>query len=203
MARETCSYALGAVTRAHQEPSPDSTICSVRGAGCGLRVSVETYMAPKASLQCKRCQRFGHTQRNCGYAPRCLAYDVTPLCSTPKQQFKCCRCEAKAALAKRGPTERRQAYGAAGRHAAPEKSTTGPSAEQESRTRLEPCRPRGLVVKATLSSEPQPTPRSITEPHKRAQLTESSKMGKTTQLAPKVTEAPKQATVTKQEKGEY
>ena len=111
--------------------------------------------------------------------------------------------EAKAALAKRGPTERRQAYGAAGRHAAPEKSTTGPSAEQESRTRLEPCRPRGLVVKATLSSEPQPTPRSITEPHKRAQLTESSKMGKTTQLAPKVTEAPKQAPVTKQEKGEY
>ena len=30
---------------------------------CGLRVSVETYVAPKAPLQCKRCQRFGHTQR--------------------------------------------------------------------------------------------------------------------------------------------
>jgi hypothetical protein len=24
-------------------------------------------------LQCKRCQRFGHTQRKCGYAPRCVA----------------------------------------------------------------------------------------------------------------------------------
>jgi len=27
---------------------------------CGLRVSVESYVAPKGPLQCKRCQRFGH-----------------------------------------------------------------------------------------------------------------------------------------------
>ena len=40
---------------------------------CGLRVSVKSYMAPKSPVQCKRCQRFGHTQRNCGYAPRCVA----------------------------------------------------------------------------------------------------------------------------------
>ena len=33
---------------------------------CGLRVSVESYVAPKGALQCKCCQRFGHTQRNCG-----------------------------------------------------------------------------------------------------------------------------------------
>jgi hypothetical protein len=32
----------------------------------GLRVTVETYLAPKGPLQCKRCQRFGHTQHNCG-----------------------------------------------------------------------------------------------------------------------------------------
>ena len=31
---------------------------------CGLRVSVESYVAPKGLL---RCKRFGHTQRNCGY----------------------------------------------------------------------------------------------------------------------------------------
>lgn len=31
------------------------------------------YVAPKEPLQCKRCQRFGHTQLNCGYAPRCIA----------------------------------------------------------------------------------------------------------------------------------
>jgi hypothetical protein len=30
----------------------------------GLRVSVESYVAPKGPLQCKRCQRFVHTQRN-------------------------------------------------------------------------------------------------------------------------------------------
>jgi hypothetical protein len=30
---------------------------------CGLRISVETYVAPKGPMQCKRCQRFGHTQR--------------------------------------------------------------------------------------------------------------------------------------------
>jgi hypothetical protein len=31
---------------------------------CGLRVSVESYLTPKGSLQCKRCQRFRHTQQN-------------------------------------------------------------------------------------------------------------------------------------------
>jgi len=30
----------------------------------GLRVSVESYLSPKGPMQCKRCQRFGHTQRN-------------------------------------------------------------------------------------------------------------------------------------------
>jgi hypothetical protein len=39
---------------------------------CGLRVQVEKYVAPKGPLQCKRCQRFRHTQRNCGCAPRCV-----------------------------------------------------------------------------------------------------------------------------------
>ena len=40
---------------------------------CGLRVSVESYVAPKRPLQFQRCQRFGHTQRNYGYASRCVA----------------------------------------------------------------------------------------------------------------------------------
>jgi len=38
-----------------------------------LRVSVESYVAPKGPLQCKRCQRIGHRQRKCVYAPRCVA----------------------------------------------------------------------------------------------------------------------------------
>jgi len=36
---------------------------------CGLRVSVELYVAPKGPLQCKRGLRFGHNQGNCGHAP--------------------------------------------------------------------------------------------------------------------------------------
>ena len=40
---------------------------------CGLRVSVESNLAPKGPMQCKRCQLLRHTQRNCGYAPRCVA----------------------------------------------------------------------------------------------------------------------------------
>jgi hypothetical protein len=62
---------------------------------CGLRVSVETYIAPKAPLQCKRCQRLGYTQRNCGYTPRCVACGEphsSGECSTPRQQLKCSSC---------------------------------------------------------------------------------------------------------------
>ena len=36
-------------------------------------MTVESYVAPKGLLKCRRCQRFGHTQRNCGYSPRCVA----------------------------------------------------------------------------------------------------------------------------------
>ena len=64
---------------------------------------------------------FGHTQRNCGYAPRCVACGgahFTGGCSTPREQPQCCGCggkytasyrgcikwkEARAALAKRAP----------------------------------------------------------------------------------------------------
>jgi hypothetical protein len=63
-----------------------------------LRLSVETYVAPKGPLQCKRCQRFGHTQRYCGYASRCVACGEAHLsgeCSTPQQQLKCCSCGGK------------------------------------------------------------------------------------------------------------
>jgi hypothetical protein len=88
---------------------------------CGLRVSVELYVAPKGPLQCKRCQRFGHTQRNCGYAPQCVACGGSHIsggCSTPLEQPLCCGCggnhtanyrgcvkwkEAKSALAKQAP----------------------------------------------------------------------------------------------------
>jgi len=50
---------------------------------CGLPVSVESYMAPKGPLQSKRCQRFGHTQRNCLYTLRCVACGGSQLYELP------------------------------------------------------------------------------------------------------------------------
>jgi len=85
---------------------------------CGLRVSVESYLVPKGPMQFKRCDRFGHTQRNCGYVPRCFACGGSHLsggCSTPREQLQCCGCGGnhtanyrgcvkwKAALAKQAP----------------------------------------------------------------------------------------------------
>ena len=52
-------------------------------------------MAPKDPLQCKRCQRFGHTQHNCGYAPRCVAcggFHLSGGCATLREQPQCCGC---------------------------------------------------------------------------------------------------------------
>jgi len=59
----------------------------------GLRVSMETYVAPKYPMQCKRCQRFGHTQRNCRYALRCVAcggFHLSGGYSTSREQTQCC-----------------------------------------------------------------------------------------------------------------
>ena len=114
---------------------------------CGLRVSVETYMAPKGPLQYKRCQRFGHTQRNFGYAPRCVACGGSQLsggCSAPREQLQCCGCggnqtenysgcikwkEAKTALVKRAPEGVRKSA-ATGHTAALKAQRDGPSVEQ-------------------------------------------------------------------------
>jgi hypothetical protein len=62
---------------------------------CGLRFSVESYFAPNAPLQCKRCQRFAHSQRNCGYPPRCVSCGEAHISwerLIPKQQLKFCSC---------------------------------------------------------------------------------------------------------------
>ena len=108
---------------------------------------MESYVSSNGPLQCKRCQRFGHTQRNCGYAPRCVAYGgshVSGGCSTPRKQPQCCGCgdnhtlsyrgctkwkEAKAVLANRAPEGVRKS--AATIHAAaPKAQRARPSAEQ-------------------------------------------------------------------------
>jgi hypothetical protein len=57
----------------------------------GPRVKAETYNAPQAPQHCKRCQRFGHMHRNCGYASRyvdCGVVQTSGKCVTPKQQLR-------------------------------------------------------------------------------------------------------------------
>jgi hypothetical protein len=116
---------------------------------CGLRVKVEMYNAPKGPLECKRCQRFGHTQRNSGYAPTCVACGdehMSGKCVTPKQQLKCCRCggnhtanyrgcskwkEVKAAAAKRAQEEHRRQDCVSTRLPAPKSAPAKPSPEQD------------------------------------------------------------------------
>jgi hypothetical protein len=83
---------------------------------CGLRIKVETYNASKGPLQCKRCQRFGHTQRNCGCALRCVACGddhSSGTCVTPKQQLKCCSCGENHTANYRGCTKWKEAKTAA------------------------------------------------------------------------------------------
>ena len=86
---------------------------------CGRRVSVEAYVAPKGPSQCKRCQRFGHIQRGCGYAPRCVACGEAHLsggCKTSKERLKCCSWGGNHTANYRGCGKRKEAkagtYGA-------------------------------------------------------------------------------------------
>jgi len=138
-------------------PSPHFVVSVARGPEvsrvrsftdlCGLRVSVESYVAPKGPMQYKCCQCFGHTQRNCGYARRCVACGgshLSGVCSTPRKQPQCCGCggnhtvkyrgcvkrkEARATLAKQAP-QRAPKNAATGHPPAPKAQQAGPSAEQ-------------------------------------------------------------------------
>jgi len=110
---------------------------------CGLRVSVESYMAPKGPMQCKRCQRFGHTHRNSGYASRCVTCGGSHLsggCSTPREQPQSCGCGGNHTANYRGCVKWKDARAALAKQAlqrtprnapaAPKAQQAGPSAEQ-------------------------------------------------------------------------
>jgi len=113
---------------------------------CGLRVSVESYVSPKGRLQCKRCQRFGHTQRNYGYANRCVACGGSHLSgrySTPREQPECsgcggnntanyrvCEAEGSEGCSCKQAPERSPKGVATGQPAAPKAQRARPSAKQ-------------------------------------------------------------------------
>jgi hypothetical protein len=178
---------------------------------CGLRISVETYAAPKGPLQCKRCQRFGHTQRFYGYAPRCVACVEAHLsgeCSTSQQQHKCYSCggnhmasyrgcakwkEAKAALAQKTPIAHKKVCGAPTRTTKP----VEPSAEQQSLgSSWNHVVRGGRVVKGANPPSPKPAPVTVTETPNRVEVTTTTKKGKTIKSRPKVKQGLKKATET-------
>jgi len=186
---------------------------------CGLRVLVETYVAPKGPLQCKRCQRFGHTQRYCSYAPRCVACgEAHPSgeCSIQPQQLKCCSCggnhkanyrgcakwkEAKAALAKRAPFVRSKAGSAFSPSVAPKAQRPEPNAEQERLgQRWNHVVRGGRVIKAASPPSPNPAPSPVTPSPARNIVETTGKKGKTAKSKPKVKVGTKQAPATKTNK---
>jgi hypothetical protein len=105
---------------------------------CGLRISVETYASPKGPVQCKRCQRLGHTQRNCGYTPRCVACGEAHQsggCSTPKEQLKCLGCGGNHTANYRGCAKWKEANAALARQAPIKASHSGAAASPSAVTK--------------------------------------------------------------------
>jgi hypothetical protein len=178
---------------------------------CGLRVTVKTYTAPRGPLQCKR---FGHTHRNCGYAPRCVACGETHNsgeCSTPKERLKCCGgnhtanyrgCgkwkEAKAAIARRAPEGPVMRSGAHSGEVRKAPTQPLPSAEQLSLgDGWNHVLRGGRVAKAQPARPPKPTRTKVTAAPKKAPVKSTSKKAKSKKPAPKVSAAPKRAPTTK------
>lgn len=62
-------------------------------------ITVERSRRPIGPPQCKRCQRIGHTHRNCNLAPRCVkcpGKHATTECPLNKwHDFRCCNCGGK------------------------------------------------------------------------------------------------------------
>jgi hypothetical protein len=162
---------------------------------CGLQVTMETYVAPKGPLQCKRCQRLGQTQRYCCYALRCFACGEAHFsgeCSAPQQQLKCCSgggnhtanyrgCakwkEGKAALARKARVERNKADVTAN---APKEKEVEPSAEQKSRGPSWNHVVSGdLIIKAATPRTPKPAPGPVPESPTRSEVTTTRAEGKT------------------------
>jgi hypothetical protein len=181
---------------------------------CGLRVSKETNVAPKGPVQSKRCKRFGHTQRNCGYAPRCVACGETHLsgdCSNPKQQLKCCSCRGNHTANYRGCSKWKEANRRLQTSALQGTRTSG-DAVQPASNRVVPPQPSaeekslgsscnhvvrgGCVVNAALPTLPEPAPTSVKEVLQKNKMTQLSTGSNAANPVLKATKAFRQAQVT-------
>jgi hypothetical protein len=177
---------------------------------CGLRVSVETYVSPKGPLQCKRCQRFGHTQRNCGYAPRCVACGGSHLsggCATPREQPQCCGCRGNHTVNYRGCIKWRGEGCSckASARACPKECRHRPTCRSGSPAGRTFCRAdgivrgvesrrrRGRVVKATTTPIPNPSPQPVTEAPEQPKVTATRMTPRPKKPERKSTAAPKSA----------
>jgi len=180
---------------------------------CGLRVSVESYVSPKDLLQCKRCQRFGSTQRNCGYATRCFACGGSHLsggCSTPREQPQCCGCggnhtanyrgcvewkEAKAALAKQAADRGRKSTATAHLTAPPEQRARHSAEQMDLGEGWNHVVRGGRVVKATTQPNPIQNPLShpVTETSEKPKVTATRKTARPQKSEHRTTAAPKLA----------
>jgi hypothetical protein len=63
---------------------------------CHMKVSVEAVRSSKLIPQCKRCQRYNHTQKYCGHEPKCVkcaGQHLTTECNKAKNiQAVCANC---------------------------------------------------------------------------------------------------------------
>jgi len=152
------------------------------------------FRGTKGPLQCKRCKRLGHTQRNCGYAPRCVPCGVSHLsgdCPAPRGQPRCSSCEgnhmannrgcvrwkgARAALAKRTPERGRKMVASNKPAVAPKGNRAEPSAEQMDLGEGWSHVVRGgLIAKA---SAPKPISQPVTGAPTQPQVTATKKAAK-------------------------
>jgi len=190
ISRESRSYVPAVVTRIRTKdrfPSPHFFVSVARGPEvsrvrsitdlCCLRVSVESYLAPKGPMKCKRCQRFGHTQRHCGSAPRCVACGRSHLsggCSTPREQPQCYGFGSNHTANYRGCVKWKEGRAALAKQApqrAPRNAPVAPKAQQAATSAEQLVLGEGLIhifrgvfVAKTTATTPPPNPSPPLQP---------------------------------------
>ena len=167
---------------------------------CSLRVADETYNTPNGHLQSNLCQHFGHKQRRCGYAPRCVASGgnrVSGKCSTlSAAAVRANTTNYRAALD--GNKWRRHLRSGRQLKVARKAARVGPFVEQENLGHGWNHVVRGgHVFKSTSAPRPKVTLEPMNKNPQEAQVASSRNRTKTTQCASKTTEVPKQVFVVK------